>query len=122
LPAQLARLRADLPEIRARVALLGLRIRGSAEYVARLEFAAQGIGVAVDDCDPGQHFLFIEERGLISPCSFTTDGYGIPISDIHTARDLADLPRRFAHRQTSHRHPACNNCLSTQVFGKFNSS
>ena len=119
LPQQMARLHAELPAIRARVAPLGLRIRGSTAYVARLESAAQDVGVPVDDCGPGQSFLFIDEQGMASPCSFTTLSYGVPIGAIRCARELAGLPQRFAAQRATRRAAACDNCLSTQVFGKF---
>ena len=118
-PEQLAWLRAALPGIRARVAPLGMRIAGSGAYLDRLEAAARGSAVPVADCGPGQRFLFIDERGIAAPCSFTGRGYGVSIDELVSPRDIERLPRRFAWLRRASTMAACRNCLSTQVFGKF---
>ena len=119
LPEQMAWLRTALPEIRARVAPQGLRICGNTAYLERLERAAQGVPAPVADCAPGQRFLFIDEQGRASPCSFTSHGYGIPLAALNHPHDLQDLPGRFAARRRQLTLAACGNCMSTQVFGKF---
>ena len=119
LPAQVAWLRAALPRIRARVAPLGLRIAGSDAYLNRLESAACGDAVAVLDCAPGQRFLFIDERGVAAPCSFTGSVYGVSIDELRSAGDIELLPCRFAERRRAGLLAACRDCMSTQVFGKF---
>ena len=118
-PQQLAWLRAALPGIRARVAPLGMRISGSGAYFDRLETAAHGIAVPVADCGPGQRFLFIDERGVAAPCSFTGGGYGVSIDELIAPRDIEHLPRRFALLRQAAILAPCRDCLSTQVFGKF---
>ena len=118
-PEQLTWLRASLPGIRARVAPLGMRIAGSAAYLDRLEASAHGIAVAVANCAPGQRFLFIDERGVAAPCSFTGRGYGFAIDELVSPRDIERLPRRFAQRRQAAMLAPCRDCLSTQVFGKF---
>src|SRR5947209_20089572 len=99
MPEQIAWLRTALPRIRVRVAPLGLQIAGSPSYLDRLEAVARGIAVPVADCDPGRRFLFVDERGIIAPCSFTGSGYGVPIDALVSVDAIAQLPRRFAERR-----------------------
>lgn len=113
-PEDLAWLRAQLPRWREQFA--SLKIYGDENYLRRLELSALNHPYPIADCQPGQNFLFINEHGLVSPCSFTSQGYGVPISQIQA---LDDLPALFHHRQQHQRYTACDDCRSTQVFGKF---
>lgn len=113
-PEDLAWFRAQLPRWRAQFA--SLQIYGEDAYVRRLEQLTTNTKYPITDCQPGQKFLFINEQGLVAPCSFTPHGYGVPISEVNALDDLAGL---FHHRQQTQRHMACDNCRSTQVFGKF---
>ena len=119
LPGQLARFRADLPLLRARLLPFGLSVRGSLRYLDRLEQAVLGLRAPVSDCGPGQEFLFIDERSLISPCSFTGDDYGLPLSAIRSSDDLARLPQELADHRRARPTLICADCPSTQHFGKF---
>lgn len=119
LPEQIEWLRRELPALRARLSARGLTLLGSDLYLDRLKRAALNLPTFVSDCSPGRHFLFIDEHGLISPCSYTTRGYGLPISDIRSAADLQRLPDLFAQRQQEQLLAPCYDCPSTQVFGKF---
>ena len=112
-------LRESLPGIRERMAKLGLVILGSDRYLGRFQATVTNNQLPIADCQPGQHFLFIDERGVIAPCSFTTRGYGIHRTEIHSARDLAGLPLSFMDRQQAQCLAPCCDCPSTQVFGKF---
>ncbi len=112
-------LRGALPGIRERLAQWGLTILGSECYLSRLDSSAAGRPIAVDDCQPGQTFLFIDEQGWIAPCSYTTQGYGIHLADIRTVDDFHQLPARFAERRRNEKLTFCFDCQSTQVFGKF---
>jgi MoaA/NifB/PqqE/SkfB family radical SAM enzyme len=112
-------LRASLPGMRERLLRLGLRLSCGAAYVDRLHRQARGQPWPVDDCRPGTQYLFVDEHGRAGPCDATTAGYGVPVSEIRTAADLADLPRRLAASRAHQRLDACADCRSTAVFGKF---
>lgn len=118
-PEEIEWFRESLPGIRARVREKGLRLLGSERYLERIAGSARGVSIPVYDCQPGQSFLFVNERGLISPCSFTTQGYGLGLKDVRTPDDLHQLPVRFAERKRNHMLACCHDCPSTQVFGKF---
>jgi MoaA/NifB/PqqE/SkfB family radical SAM enzyme len=120
LSEQVERFANELPRIRAEMAGLGLTIHGNDRYLNRIASTSRGLSIPIDDCDPGRSFLFIDERGRISPCSFTSTGYGVPIEEIAGPSDLARLPETFAERRQQ-RAAACEDCHSTQVFDKFSS-
>jgi len=117
-PEDVAQFRQSLPGVRERMARLGLTILGSERYLDRLEAFARGEALPVADCRPGQTFLFVDERGMVSPCSYTVEGYGAPLDELRTADDVHRLPERFAASRRAMLAP-CFDCPSTQVFGKF---
>ncbi len=119
---QIEWLRRALPALRERMAQRGLTILGNNPYLNRLERAALNLQSPISDCQPGQQFLFIDEHGIVSPCSYTTQGYGLPLSDLRSAADLHHLPERFAQRQRQQLLAPCYDCPSTQVFGKFSNA
>ncbi|MBL8669866.1 MAG: radical SAM protein [Alphaproteobacteria bacterium] len=112
-------LSAIVPPLRARLAARGVVLRGGADYLNRIAASARGIALDVTDCAPGQQFLFIDERGRISPCSFTSEQYGVPVEQIRSVADLLALPARLADARLRARADACTDCKSTQVFAKF---
>lgn len=112
-------LRGALPGIRADAARLGVRVLGSAAYEARIEASSNALPVAVEDCGPGTRFVFVDEDGIASPCSFTGPDYGIPLAQLDTPAAIEGLPALWRARRAQHRAAACADCLSTQVFGKF---
>lgn len=109
----------ELPRLRTRFADVGLRLHGSDNYAKRIRATAYGRRFPVQECHAGESFLFINERGEAAPCSFTVDGYGIPISTITSAFELVELPRRFQELRSQRRLSACEDCHSTRVFEKF---
>ena len=121
LPEQLTEFRAALPAVRATLALRGLNLLGSDAYLDRLSASTLNSQFPITDCHPGQQFLFIDEHGFLSPCSYTTHGYGIHLSELRSPEDLHRLPALFAQRQSRQRLAPCYDCPSTQVFGKFSS-
>jgi MoaA/NifB/PqqE/SkfB family radical SAM enzyme len=119
LPEQVERFAAEFPRVRAELRRLGLQIHGTDRYLHRLASTARGQHIPIDDCGPGRSFLFIDEFGRVSPCSFTSSGYGVPIEGITTPGDLARLPETFTRLRRERREKACDDCHSTQVFDKF---
>jgi MoaA/NifB/PqqE/SkfB family radical SAM enzyme len=110
---------AALPPLRAGLGRHGIVLRGTDAYLQRLRAGVAGVAQPVDDCGPGERFLFIDEQGRAAPCSFTPDSCGILIDELCTAGDMACLPARFAALRRARQPAPCRNCLSTQVFGKF---
>ncbi|MBS2026357.1 MAG: radical SAM protein [Deltaproteobacteria bacterium] len=108
-----------LPRVRARAAERGMAILGGSAYLARLRASALGEKLAVDDCGPGEHFCFIDAEGFVAPCSFSTDGVGVPLDTLRSVDDLLVLPKTFARRRDQARLAVCRDCPSTQVFSKF---
>jgi len=108
-------LRATLPALRAELAGHGLRLLGGGRYLDRMAAttAARPLGVA--DCGAGQRFLFVALDGRLSPCSFTTEALGIPMESVAPPA----LAEGFAAARVARRPLACDDCHSTQVFGKF---
>jgi MoaA/NifB/PqqE/SkfB family radical SAM enzyme len=96
-----------------------VRLCADDRYLDRFGASAANAPLTASDCGLGEDFLFIDERGTIAPCSFSTGDYGVPISEIRTVADLAALPGRFAGRHAKERCATCADCPSTQVFGKF---
>jgi MoaA/NifB/PqqE/SkfB family radical SAM enzyme len=119
LPEQWAAFRVELPKIRQRLA--PLKIFGTENYLNRLQSSITHSELRITNCHPGAQFLFIDEDGLIAPCSFTGAGYGVQLSEVQTVSDLEQLPRLFAERQQTQRLAVCDDCPSTQVWGKFDS-
>jgi MoaA/NifB/PqqE/SkfB family radical SAM enzyme len=119
LPGQVAALAAALPALRAELAPRGLTLAGGPAYLRRLHAAATDQVVPVTDCAPGERFLFVDENGVVSPCSFTSDELGVPAADLRDAAGIAALPARFAAARFAHAPAACADCPSTQVSGKF---
>src|SRR5262249_15697407 len=96
LPQQADGLAAELPDLRNRLARVGLRLRGTGGYGRRIQATAYGEHLAIVDCRPGENFLFINESGEVAPCSFTVSGYGVPVQEIISVSALRQLPSRFS--------------------------
>jgi radical SAM protein with 4Fe4S-binding SPASM domain len=109
----------QLPEIRQALLDKSVVLVGGEEYLTRIRVSASNEMISIDDCGPGQNFLFVDEAGHISPCSFTTYDYGVDFRTVTTAADLAALPSRFRELRETKRSTQCDDCLSTQVCGKF---
>ncbi len=118
-PVEIAMLEAMLPELRRKLAAHDVLLCGDTRYLDRLRASASGLALAVEDCRPGLAFLFIDEHGMASPCSFSGDAYGVPIASLRTVADLDSLPARFAAARAKLRLATCDDCPSTQTFAKF---
>ena len=119
LTAQVSEFFATLPALRTELAERGVELRGSPAYLRRIEATTSGERLPVQDCGPGARFLFIDERGIAAPCSFTAAGYGVPIAEVRDVADLLALPQRFSAMRSAERLAPCLDCHSTQVFEKF---
>jgi sulfatase maturation enzyme AslB (radical SAM superfamily) len=118
-PNDIAVLAATLPDLRDRLAVHGVTLCGDDRYLDRLRASAVGEALAVSDCRPGRAFLFIDEHGILSPCSFSGPAYGVPIASLRTVADIDTLPARFAAARAATRLATCDDCPSTQTFAKF---
>jgi hypothetical protein len=120
LPEQAAWLVREMPAIQRIALTKGLKVFGTKQYLERVSATSRDVALFVDDCNPGKHFLFINEENRVSPCNFTTESYGIPLSQIEDVDSLINIAERFRFKQVYERAAPCNNCMSTQVFEKFN--
>jgi len=119
-PEQADWLVAELPRLRERLEGFGVRLRGTDAYARRIQATACGALLPIENCHPGQTFLFIDEKGRVAPCSFSALDYGIPMQEVSSVRALRELPLRFSDMRGQRRLLACQDCHSTQVFEKFN--
>src|SRR5262249_54244349 len=119
--ADIDRVETELPIIRRTIARHGVTLVGGAAYVARIRASTLDQRYPVDDCGPGERFLFIDERGRVSPCSFTTADYAVDVHSLRSGHDIAALPARFRTMRRARRSTQCDDCMSTQVCDKFRS-
>ena len=119
LPEQADWIAAEAPRLRSRPSARGVRLLGGDPYLRRFCATANNRRIRVQDCKPGRKFLFIDETGIIAPCSFTTSGYGVPVNEASTVEALSELPLRLSRRQQELPLRPCEDCHSTQLFEKF---
>jgi AdoMet-dependent heme synthase len=112
-------LAAEVPALRDELRRCGVALRGGPRYLERIEHSAAGRALPIADCHPGDEFLFVSENGIVAPCSFTLDGYGVPLGDVRSTSELATLAQRFRALRDRRRLAVCDDCPSTQVFAKF---
>lgn len=108
-----------LPSIQSDMKARGVYINTNPTYLDRFRAYALNQAMEVENCNPGRSFLFVDEQTRIAPCNFTVDSYGVSVRDVPTLAAFQNLPNVFAERQRTTRDPACRNCMSTQVSGKF---
>jgi MoaA/NifB/PqqE/SkfB family radical SAM enzyme len=96
-----------------------VKIPGGSSYLKRILYTLEGSRIPVADCGPGEEFLFIDEYGTASPCSFTGNEYGVSIRDLSDVSAIAELPERFRKLRRERTAAACCDCPSTQVSGKY---
>ncbi len=128
-PEQIDCLKSQLPTLRADCEKLGMKICGSPAYLDRMSATANGKSIPIADCRPGESFLFVDEFGRISPCSFTIGEFdtlhGESSANESTSKsslaslDLADLSHEFRAIRANRCLAACKDCHANHVFAKF---
>lgn len=73
----------------------------------------------MEDCGPGAWFWFVNESGLLSPCSYTSYQYALLLSSIQTVADVSAVEARLRAMREARRSPACADCHCTLVWDKF---
>jgi radical SAM protein with 4Fe4S-binding SPASM domain len=116
LPQQVRQFAAELSALQERMAGRGLRICGGPRYLDRIEALALDRQVSVDECRPASEFLFVDAQGRISPCSFSTQEYGVPLGEVRSAAEFLELPDRFRRLRGRFRPAACRDCRATHVW------
>jgi MoaA/NifB/PqqE/SkfB family radical SAM enzyme len=119
LPEQAGLLAQQIAAIRAQLCELGVVLKGSSDYVARIQASSRDETIPIMDCKPGEQFLFISEEGMASPCSFTVQDYGVSVMELTDVAALRGLPARFARARSRRTSSPCEDCHSTRVFDKF---
>jgi radical SAM protein with 4Fe4S-binding SPASM domain len=119
LAGQVDQLLGRLGELQATLAGGGVHLACSDAYRRRLRATAAGRSLPVQDCGPGERYLFVSASGRVAPCAFTTEEYGVAIGALASAEDIAALPLRFRAARAAARAAACADCPCTNVHGKF---
>jgi MoaA/NifB/PqqE/SkfB family radical SAM enzyme len=109
----------EIPALQKRLRKLGVRLKGSAAYLRRIEASSRSELFPIANCHPGEQFIFVDERGFAAPCHFTAGDYGVPIDELNSVEALRDLPQIFSRARHEHLSAHCNDCHSTRVFEKF---
>ena len=91
----------------------------SENYFRRIMATANGEKLPIRDCKPGSYYMFVNAYGKISPCSFTTDEYGMDISSVQSLADFERLPLVFSQKKINRQANYCYDCPCTNVHGKF---
>jgi MoaA/NifB/PqqE/SkfB family radical SAM enzyme len=109
----------NVPRLRDELAQRGVRLSGGTSYLQRVVATANGQRIPVADCGPGEQFLFIDELARVGPCSFTAGRYGIALDELDSPEAIQELPHRFSAMRAARRSAHCDDCHSTHVFEKF---
>ncbi len=97
----------------------GLLIHGSDAYLHRLQCSSRDEKIPVEDCAPGSWFWFVNENGLISPCSYTSYEYAVDIDSIRSRDEIDAVEATFRQMQSENKSRFCGDCHCTQLFDKF---
>lgn len=120
-PSDAFQLKEIIPHLQQKMESIGVRLCGNEAYLDRVQASARNQKLAISNCSVAKKFLFIDERGLVSPCNFTSSEIGVPIEEIGSVSDFRELSSIFSLRLSETPHAACFDCPSTQVFAKFGS-
>lgn len=119
LPSQVSSFMKAIPLWKKAFAERGLLIHGNSAYMHRFECSSRDQKISIDDCEPGSWFWFVNENGLISPCSYTSYEYAIEIDSIRSPEDIDAVEASFRQKRSESRSRFCNDCHCTQLFDKF---
>jgi MoaA/NifB/PqqE/SkfB family radical SAM enzyme len=97
----------------------GLDLRGSDGYLHRIECTTRNEAIAIEDCSPADGFLFVDEFGRASPCSFTSELLGVSIHELTSSAAIESLAERWEQHRKQHRPKTCDDCHATHVHSKF---
>lgn len=111
--------RCQLPTLRQELSEYGVRLSGSEAYLERIASTILGIKIPVADCKPATRFLFIDEHGHISPCSFTNNQYFVSLNDALSLVDLSLLTKELSDQRRATPCSACNDCHANHIYDKF---
>jgi len=107
------------PKLRRDLRERGLELSGSDSYLHRIACTARDHKIAIENCWPATNFLFVDEAGRVSPCSFTSDCLGISIDQITNTASIEKLASTWQQQRSSHRPMVCEDCHATHVHSKF---
>lgn len=129
LPEQIDWLKVQLPKLREDCEKLGMKICGSPAYLDRMSATSLGKPIPIADCRPGEIFLFVDELGRVSPCSFTIGEFDTVVRESPVVSStipsssatfhLADLSLQFRTMRANRCLEACKDCHANHVFAKF---
>jgi MoaA/NifB/PqqE/SkfB family radical SAM enzyme len=108
-------LRGLAPDMRRR----GLSIKGNATYLNRIRLKAKGVKIPVVDCDPGTGVLFVNPHGVLAPCAYTYNQYGVSVDLLDEPSKIDRLPFVFTAMRSRSLAPRCMDCPDTNIFGKY---
>ncbi len=123
-PDQIQRFCDRLESIRDASREQGMVIRGSKWYLQRMLATARRQPIAIAECNPGGDFLFIDEHGRLSPCSFTVEHFSQPMNRPlqiaeHSSVELASIVHHFKAVRRERCPSACSDCHANHVYAKF---
>ncbi len=119
LTAQVEDFIAKLTNIKRKFAERGFIIHGSKRYTDRILMTTRNEKNPIDECDPAAWFWFINENGLISPCSYTSYEYKFNTKNIRATADIDQVETYFREQRVLNRSKWCDDCYCTQVYDKF---
>lgn len=109
----------QLPSLRDELQERGVHLIGSPGYIHRIASTIHGDKIPIRDCKPASRFLFIDERGRISPCSFTSNQYFVSLDEACSFENLTSLERALSTQRELTPCTACADCHANHVFEKF---
>jgi len=119
LPFQVKKFLETLPILKDKFLKLGLTIHGGSHYLERIIASTENQKISIDECNPSNWFWFINEKGFISPCSYTSYEYKYHINKIKNIETIDEIQNYFKTLRITNRSHWCDNCHCTQIYDKF---